>query len=50
MTKKCSFCSESKIRSIIDLGKQPLVNSYLKNKKKLSQKESKFVTRNVHKM
>ena len=44
------FLLRIKFRSIIDLGKQPLANSYLKNKKKLSQKENKFVTRNVHKM
>ena len=33
MTKKCSFCSKTKFRNIINLGKQPLANSYLLNPK-----------------
>ena len=29
MKKKCSFCSHNKFRKILNLGKQPLANSYL---------------------
>ena len=36
MTKKCSFCSKSKFRNIINLGVQPLANSYLINTKQFS--------------
>lgn len=33
MTKNCSFCLKSKFRNIINLGIQPLANSYLTNPK-----------------
>ena len=31
MTKKCAFCSNTKFRNVLNLGMQPLANSYLSN-------------------